>query len=61
MTETTTIQFSRPRLPLALGGELLCILLLAGRAHALGDDTPHTPTCPQGEIRNSKAEKCERR
>lgn len=33
-------------------------LLLAGFAHAIGDDSQTTPTCPKGQIYDSKTKTC---
>ncbi|WP_114195267.1 tetratricopeptide repeat protein [Edaphovirga cremea] len=40
---------------LALGSALL---LLSGAVHAMGDDSDKTPTCPKGQIYDTKTKTC---
>ncbi|QWA14089.1 tetratricopeptide repeat protein [Sodalis ligni] len=41
--------------PLLLGGALL---LISGLSHAMGDDSSTTPTCPKGQIYDSRTKTC---
>lgn len=51
----STARMLNKRALLALGGALL---LLSGAVHAMGDDSDKTPTCPKGQIYDTKTKTC---
>lgn len=51
----STARMLNKRALLALGGALL---LLSSAVHAMGDDSDKTPTCPKGQIYDTKTKTC---
>ncbi len=51
----STARMLNKRALLALGSALL---LLSGAVHAMGDDSDKTPTCPKGQIYDTKTKTC---